>query len=447
MSSFFRPLAVLLCVLGTGAPYAAVDPDSPEAQAAYDARERARCSRVRVQDTFDFQGVKLIEMPDVDVPQLRLANLLLESRCEREAQEVIDRYRASFPNDYRLAVIDARMLLTFGSPERAETVLVSVLESRPTFDSAKVLLAGVRLEAGNFDETKRLLDSVPRRNPTDLWIFMTRLRMQSLRDDSPAMRAALYDVASNPHFPPNARESAAQTGKTLSGQTREQLEEFFQVQLGFESTTPLACKMYQLAQFMLSDRDFKGIRELLDSRAALEGNCLHMRDNRLLLAQAHLMEALAIGKHPNAQNAKHIARARELLRGNFAELKEIVSREEFAQMYALATGDPKQDHSQDLSKLCKAVLTMDTSAFGIGLDYGEDPQGECLEGKIIDTLMLLQTTKNPKWRTGMLHMLLNKGARPSDRTLQICGAGTHGDCREEMLPALEKWQSRNRNRQ
>ena len=95
------------------------------------------------------------------------------------------------------------------------------LAEHKTSVSAKVLLAGIRFAQEDLAEVVRLLDETEPQSPTDLWIYMNRLRIEGLRSPSRDLLLRVLEIARSPAFPPNARETAADIAKHLPHQSGE----------------------------------------------------------------------------------------------------------------------------------------------------------------------------------------------------------------------------------
>ena len=167
------------------------------------------CKAVKVSASVNFRGRKLVEIPDITEPDLRLANQLMSAGCFARAVTRLETVLRADPGNRNANYIVARMTWMRLGTDAADLELRRTLSRYKDFISAKVLLAGLRFDQERIEEAGRLLNEVEQKSPTDLWIYMNRLRMETLRSPSRDLRVRLLEIIRNPEFPPNARESAA----------------------------------------------------------------------------------------------------------------------------------------------------------------------------------------------------------------------------------------------
>jgi tetratricopeptide (TPR) repeat protein len=280
--------------------------------------DEARCASVTVSSPFDFHGRRLNEIPDIREPELRLANELMSNGCFSRAFDNLDVILEKDPDNQNAKYIVARMTWMRMGHRAAEPLLIRALEEFHNFPSAVVLLAGVRYADERHDDAARLLDAVEPTSPTDLWIFMNRLRLEAVNSPTPALRTRLIEIVRSKAFPPNAREIAGSIAAKLPNQSSAELEEVLRMRLDIESSVGMACKASELASW-LSDVEerFPDVIELLESPRAKQGNCFGLKTNRTLLAQAYLVEAIKISPRLVPGNQKHFDRANALVGGDF----------------------------------------------------------------------------------------------------------------------------------
>jgi hypothetical protein len=139
----------------------------------------AYCANVKTSAPVVFRGRRLVEIPDIKEPDVRLANQLVSELCFSSALDRLEAVTRADPGNRDVNYVVARMTWTLLGSELAERVLTHTLAEHHEFTSAKVLLAGIRFQQSNFAEMVRLLDENEPRAPTDLWIYMNRLRIDA----------------------------------------------------------------------------------------------------------------------------------------------------------------------------------------------------------------------------------------------------------------------------
>jgi len=291
-------------------------------------RERAwpdgpRCATVKVGAPIKFHGRTLVEAPDITEPDLRLANELLSAGCPAGALRRVDTVLRANPDNRNAQYVIARASWMLLGQMASERVLNQVLGTHGHFVSARVLQAGIRFEQDEIEEMKRLLDIYEPKSPTDLWIYMNRLRLEAIASPTPELRARALEIARSPAFPPIAREAAARAAKVVPNQSDKDFEEVLQAEFAIDSSVGLPCKAMGYASW-LSDpgrKRFADTIKLLESPRASAGYCTGLETNRLLLAHAYLMEAAKIyprGANPKNQNL--VDRADQVVDGEYDEL-------------------------------------------------------------------------------------------------------------------------------
>jgi tetratricopeptide (TPR) repeat protein len=285
-------------------------------------RETQRCAKIAVAPAVQFQGRMLVELPDIKAPALKRANVLLSNRCFEQALKLLEEHAGQYPDDFQSNYVGARYVWMTRGEDEAEKVLRATLARQPNFISAQVLLAGIHYERGDIVAARAILDEVGSRAPTDVWVYLNRLRIQSLSPTTvPGLRETLLAMAKEPGFPGNVRETAATVGKRLPWMSTQQYEEFLRVQLDFESATPMPCKYANLAgRISRAGGRSREVIALLESPQAYNANCRGLTRNRVFLAEVYLLEAAKISPGPTSANEKLVARARELLDEDFTEL-------------------------------------------------------------------------------------------------------------------------------
>ena len=158
------------------------------------------CATVKVEPDVAFDGRKLREIADIADPTLRRINTLLTQRCFDEAQADIEAFVAAHPGDHRVTYAQARGAWMTGSPAEAETLLSETISKYPDFASAYILLAGLKLDHEQYAEVGPLLDKAERLSPSDLWLFVDRLRLAALTSPDRALVETMARVMRDKRF-------------------------------------------------------------------------------------------------------------------------------------------------------------------------------------------------------------------------------------------------------
>lgn len=285
-----------------------------------------KCAEIKVNGPVHFRGRTLVEIPDIDSPDLRLANRLVSSGCYSRALDKVEKVLKADPANFHADYVLARLAWVTLGTDSSERILKKSLAEHEDFVSAKVLLAGIRYEARQFDEAEAMFDELEPKSPNDMWIFMGRLRLEGRRSRSPDLGARLMEVVTNPAFPPNAREAAA-FAATRVHLGPQQYEALLRARLDIDSNQSKPRQAYELAVFLAElKQNFAEVIQLLDSPRAAKAGYLRLKESRKLLAYAYLKEAVKISKVPDAGNQKLIDRAHEVLQGEYDSFGEFVRR-------------------------------------------------------------------------------------------------------------------------
>jgi hypothetical protein len=411
-------------------------------------RDAPHCANVTVSAPVKFRNRTLVEIPDIQEPELRLANQLLSAGCYARAVNQLETVTRRDPDNAHAQYITARMAWMTMDASIAEQVINRALARHPDFTSGKVLLAGIRFEQEKLAESLALLNEAEARSPTDLWIHLDKMRVEVFKSPSADLRARLFEIIRNPAFPPNAREGAADAAKHLP-QGRKEYEEILWARLEIESNIGTACKTAELA-FWLSEIDgrFADVIKLLESPRAQKGNCLGLLDNRVLLAQAYLMEAAKINAGPSAANAQLVKRADQLLGGDFTSLKtHAMERPQYARLKPFLDARVKVDtvDRYGYTALCNGVMALDPVHVREELEAGANPNQKCANSTLVRYMMLIATNEKDEERREIMGLLLQHGAPLTKAELEACGKSDEGDdCHEVMYPMMLEYAARAR---
>jgi hypothetical protein len=398
------------------------------------------CAAVKVSAPSKFHDRTLVEIPDINEPDLRLANQLMSAGCFARAVDKLEAITRADASNRNAKYVIARMSWMRLDVAIAERVLKQALTQYPDFISAKVLLAGIRFEQRNLSEVVRLLDETEPRSPTDLWIFMNRLRIESLRTPTRDLRARLLEITRSPAFPPNAREEAADIAKHLQ-QSEQEYEEVLRARLDIDSSVGMPCKAAELAFWLGEGKGrYSDVIKLLESPRAKAGNCSGLEANRVMLAQAYLMEAAKISAGPSPANQPLLDHVDQILNGDYTGVAQyVMSRPQAAKLqpFLAAYVQPDEEDSYGVTTLCRAIEQLNVEAVRVQLEAGADPNGRCRHESLVGSLVFMATTEKDDRRRDVMRALLEHGAPVTN--IDACRSRDSGDCSTVLLPLMEKY--------
>jgi hypothetical protein len=416
---------------------AVLSPVGAQERDAHAEHERARCASVEVLESADFRGLTLIEIPDVTAPQMRLANMLLSSRCLEEATALLEEYVLANGADAQSGYVITRLTWTLSSDAAAEQAISDLIEEYPSFVSGHVLLAGFRIGQYKFPEATAILDEVAPRAPADLWVFLDRLRVEALTQPSDAVAQTLLAILNDPQFPPNARLTAADAVQHMKNVSLQDFEAAYKgiITVGGPAA---ACTVPEYAIWLSEGRDrVADARELLEKHVAGHERCSNYALARMLLAYTYLVAAAELGSSVNAANAAWVQRADALLEGDYTRLASwLVGRPRESKLRPFVVGSLPTDavdrygHTQ----ICNGVIALNADTVRAELERGADPNGQCDDGSLVRRVLLMITLGRIAERQAVIKVLLDHGARPAD--VQGCAGPYSGDCETVLLPIL-----------
>jgi hypothetical protein len=389
-----------------------------------------------------FHGKVLTESPDITEPELRLANQLLSAGCVGHSHQKWTNFAKANPTNGHVSYLETRFKWMRHGNAVAEGAAAKVLAKEPDFSSVKVLLAGIRLEQIRFQDAHTLLDEVEERSPTDLWVFMNRLRLEAVEEPSRGLRSKLLEIVRNPGFPPNARDIAAEIGMSLPKQTNTEVEEFMWERLEVISNHSWECKVSELAQRLseIGGR-YDEARKLLESWHADKSDCDRKPMNSLMLAQAYLMAAAKIAPRLVPGNQALVDKAQEVVGSDFSGLRAYVENRPNAAMLApfmVFRPKPEPVDASGRTAICVALKKLDQLAVFTNLQGGANPNGKCDGKTLMGSVMFVDTNDRATLRVSIASLLMARGARPSHDEIGQCGMAMYGDCQKVMLPFLEE---------
>ncbi len=444
-------VATLLGVFSTSALAQSDMAPLPKVDLAFLAQvirpDEPTCAKVKANGPVTFRGRRLVEIPDITEPELRLANRLMSSGCMQRAHEQLAAVLTVNPENRNAQYILARMTWMTMGMSRAEPVLDGVLSTHPDFVSAKVLLAGIRFQQQRLDEVARLLDETEQRSPNDMWIYLNRMRIEVFSNPSPDVRTRALEIAGNPAFPPNARAQAQDIAKYAPNQSPQEFEEVLRAALDIDSNISMACRAYELA-FWLSESQgrFSDVITLFESPRMQQGHCMGLEHNRTLLGQAYLMEAAKISAGPSDQNAHLIKRADEILNGDYTSVvAHAVNRPQYQALKPFfdALVHPEELDAEGWNTLCYAIDQLNPAIVRAQLEAGANVYGRCRNESLVGSLVFMATSEKVERRRDVMRALLEYGAPIRPELLKACASKSNGDCEKVLLPLLRFYAKKN----
>lgn len=429
MKGFLLRAALLLCAFSTAAI----------AENLMDV-----CARISDLPPVRFHGRLLEEFPDIRDPELRLANRLLTIGCYAPAYDKIRAHIRANNLSVPGRVMMARYAWYDGSIEDAKPHIGGALHADPDFVSAKVLLSSMAYAQGDIPKMRALLDEVEARAaPSDLWIYLNRLRLEALEKPSRRVRSLLLEIVRHPQFPVGAREAAAQAGVELPSQTSSEVEEFMWARLEIKPSYYTGCSFLALAR-QLSEVGgrFEKTRELLESPDAADGGCGRMPMARLLLGQAYLMQAAGIFPGPAPANEHLIDKALFQLEGDLERLR-IYARgrpQEKALKPFIDLPPPMEPpDGNGRTPVCNAIRELNVDEARRLLFRGADVLGKCDGASLMGTVMAMEgkSRESVNRQHFILRVLKFRGAWPTSSELARCEEHSSSFCSRILLPTIQ----------
>ena len=402
--------------------------------------ERARCASVRVLEPAKFAGRTLIEISDVTAPQMRLANMLVSSGCFEEAASLTAQYLRSSGADAQAAYVYARLTWRTRGSRAAEEFLAEQMRLYPSFLSLRVLVAGIRIDQGRFAEASEILDAVAPSAPTDLWVYLDRLRIQAATDPTRERARVLIALANDPQFPPNARLTAGDAVKHMhGGVSEEDWETVYKGMLAAEAGAE-GCTASEYATWLIEIKDrVDDARKVLETYVAGHERCPRRGHARVLLAYTYLIAAADIAPTATAANAVWLQRTDRLLEGDYSALASwLRDVPRGAKLWPLVADrfPPDTIDSAGRTRLCNAVMQLHIDVVRSELEKGADPDEDCDGNAPLSVLLRMKTREHPHERQRILRLLLEHGAT---REVQPCRKWFSEDCEEVFGPTLAEF--------
>jgi hypothetical protein len=409
---------------------------------AFDAASE-HCESASMPHEIVFQGRKLMENPDIDAPDLQRANALIDVKCFATADALQGAYATAHPDDYRVAFIRARAYRNLGMTDMAESILVSQIAVRPNFASALRLLAAMKLENHDYRGAQLLLDQVEKEQPTDLWAFMYRLRIEAALTPSASTIKALGAILQDKDFPDKVRKDAVQIAMYgLNFTPQSERDALFR--LALDSGDVDGCAVFGQASDIIEMRhDAAAGAALIEEYERKSAPCADDPPIHDLLAEAYLLEAAKLGPGPNHANAKLVKQALDALGGTLTPIAQRAAARIFlVPVIPFLKGhvDHQALDEYGLTLACAGVVYRNPDFLKEELDSGADPNGNCKTDTLVSALLYQVGGDKVAERQQILRLLLSRGARIEG--VEFCSSPDNGDCYKVLLPILQEFKAR-----
>jgi tetratricopeptide (TPR) repeat protein len=401
------------------------------------------CQSVAIPHEIVFQGKKLMENPDIDAPELQRANALIDAQCLEQADALQGAYATAHPDDYRVSFIRARAYWHLGMRSMAESILNSQIRVQPNFPSALRLLATMKLEDQDYLGAQALLDQVEKQQPTDLWAFMYRLRIEAALTPSPSTLRTLGAILQDREFPDKVHKDALSIAMTgLNGVPQSERDALFRAAM--KSGDVDDCALYTQALDIIEARhDAAAGAALIEENLRKSNTCLGTPPVRTLLAEAYLLEAAQAGPGPNKANAKLVQQALDALGGDLTPVAQRVAPRSFlTPVLPFLTGHVDHQALDGYGKtlICAGVIYLNPVLVKEELDSGANPNGRCEADSLVLAVLHQVTNEKVMERQQLLRLLLTRGARVEG--IDYCSSPDDGDCYKVLLPILRDFNTR-----
>lgn len=390
-------------------------------------------------------GTPLRETPDLgDAEANRIEAQLGHGACRAAADAALDARLAAAPDAPATRYLDAHRDLLSGRNAIALRKLRALAAEHPGLRPARVLLAQALLESElRADARAQLADA----DADALRVAFLRLRLDALDAPKGDGGAKLDRILRDPAMLPELRESAANTVLYLLALDHARKEAALRELLRFESQTPLWRKQVNLGRFLAEDQGKpaaarEALQPVLASAAPEEAK----RDARVLIAESHLLDAVAIERTPGERNAQHVALARSAAGADMQALAERIRA--FHSLTPLRpfvadVRDPDVRDADGRTALCRAAQALDAAAVSAALDAGAAVDGEC-GGATALAFVVRAGPGDFARKRAVIEVLLARGADPDPKLYPgatytargFCG-DNFPDCERELLPLLD----------
>jgi tetratricopeptide (TPR) repeat protein len=403
----------------------------------------ARCATVTVSPPVKFRGRTLVEIPDIREPRLRLANELMSNGCSKRAFDLLDAVLRADPDNREALYVYSRISWMTHGLEESLPLLEQTVAKYPDFHSAKVLLAGMRFAQNRLPDAVPLLDAVAQESPTDVWLYLGRAKVEAVRTPTRDLFDRMMEIASNPAFPPNARAGALEAAAWLPDTAQGQggYEQVLKARLALNDPINAAYYATEYAIWLgEGEGRFSEVVKLFESPQSRSMGYLNDSENRMLLAQAYLMEAAKVSPRPGPANQHLISKADHLVNGDYTVVARHAQPRPYyptIKPFLDALVHPLEEDGQGFTRLCAAIDQLNADQVREALQAGADPYGRCRGESLVGSLVFMATSDDDDKRRDVMKALLEGGAPVTN--IDACRSKDQGDCSKVLLPLMEKY--------
>ena len=416
-------------------------------------KSKSCLSGLDIRQTVEFQGQELRVAPDLDAPELRKIDAVIDrAECLNVGAQLLAQYAEKNPDDYRVLFLKGRMEFMTVGYEPAVPMLEKAIQEHPTFSSAKVLLASIALFQFKYDVARPLLNDLSRESPNDLWAFIDRQKLALFSDDGrSSARKILLAIMRNSSFPSAARESA---GYALTEQgigSDAERESAYRELLQIPTKSTYREKALDFAPYLI---ETPGGR-YSEARTVLKPifNPGNPSDPvNVFMAEAWLLEASSIDPTPTPRNKTQRDAALVAVDGDFSNVNaRIAARPYLARInpFLRIAVDPNTTDNQGFTQLCNGVRTLNEAIVQLALDGDADPNASCDKRPPL-VLLVWELHGNPPEKVqAVARLLLARGADPdltyidafgakAGSAIEFCLSGVQG-CETVLYPLYKQY--------
>lgn len=394
------------------------------------------CAAVQPVPDIPFDGHKLREIADISDPSLRRINELLTAGCFDEAASELDAYALAHPADHRITYLQARGAWMTGSPDQAEALLKDTISKYPDFASASILLAGLYLSREQYEPVSALLDSAQRIAPSDLWLFVDRLRLAAPTSPDSESIDTIVRVMQDKRFSRNVRlQMVALILNHLQQRVdAPTLDAAYRASIDF-GINSREDSVGRYALWLIEDQ-----QRTAEARQWLEPLLQTPLRNpefvHRMLAESYLFDAARIDPVQTSRNFALIEKARSEMGGNIDSIaRDAALNRRLAPLqgfFAIVEDLDKPD-DEGLTALCAALqaLVLDVPMIKSMLGNLANPNQECAGGLNFTPVGLILIQARPQQTADRIDILKDLLARGADPNPHVFGTDAITFCKND----------------
>ena len=169
---------------------------------------------------------------------------------------------------------------------------------------------------------------------------------------------------------------------------------------------------------------------------------MDLMTNRVLLAEAYLMEAAAIAPKPDKRNFHLVAKANEIIGDDYLELvNRVAGTPQAATLHPFLRTTVRQDEKDKWGRtpVCNALDQLDAKSVRAYLEDGADPRGDCNGGSLMNRLTYMADGRRAADVQAIAKALLDFGATATPAMIEACKWNENSPyCSRDLMPTLLK---------